>query len=100
MAKQPAKKTTAKKTTTKKVATKKAAPKKKQAVKKKAAPKKDAVKKVYAKVEAIAEEHGIDIDTYEDEAIKIVNEISEKVTAEITKQKKSFFKKLFSWLKK
>lgn len=116
MTKQPAKKTVAKKTaakktTAKKVAAKKAAPKKKQPAKKAVAPKKDAVKKAYAKLEAVAEEHGIDVDAYEDKAIEIIDdfsykaeaaieEISNTLVAEISKQKKGLLKKLFFWLKK
>lgn len=97
MTQQPAKKTAAKKT-----AAKKAAPKKKPAAVKKADAKKkaDPVKKAYKKAEKIAESHGVDFDAYEDKAIEAIEEVSEKVVAEIVKQRKGLLKKFFAWIKK
>lgn len=91
MNKQPAKKTAAKKV----------APKKKTApVKKSAAKKADPVKRAYKKVEKVAKDNGIDFDTYEDKAIEIIEDVSEKVVAEFVKNRKGFIGKLFFWIKK
>lgn len=102
MANQPARKTPAKKAAAKKTGAKKAAPKKKAAGAKKAAPKKkaDPVKAVYNKVEEIAEENGVNLDAYEDKAIEVIEDVSEKVLNEIAKQRKGLLKKLFAWIKK
>ena len=96
MSKQPAKKTAAKKTAAKKTATKKkAAPAKKAAAKKA-----DPVKRAYNKVEKVAKENGIDFDTYEDKAIEVIEDASEKVVAEFVKNSKGIISKLFAWIKK
>jgi hypothetical protein len=95
MSKQPAKKIAAKK-----AAAKKAAPKKTAPAKKSAAKKADPVKRAYNKVEKVAKENGIDFDAYEDKAIEVIEEASEKVVAEFVKNRKGFISKLFSWIKK
>lgn len=96
MNKQPAKKIAAKNKAAKKVA-----PKKKTAPAKKSAAKKaDPVKRAYNKVEKVAKENGIDFDTYEDKAIEVIEDVSEKVVAEFVKNRKGFIRKLFFWIKK
>ena len=102
MNKQPAKKIAAKNKAAKKVA-----PKKKTAPAKKSAAKKaDPVKRAYNKVESSdessddEEENGIDFDTYEDKAIEVIEDVSEKVVAEFVKNRKGFIRKLFFWIKK
>ena len=96
MSKQPAKKTAAKKAKLFEAASeRRTAPAKKSAAKKA-----DPVKRAYNKVEKVAKENGIDFDTYEDKAIEVIEDVSEKVVAEFVKNRKGFIRKLFFWIKK